>query len=172
MQRPTHPLSYYNRSKVPWEEEEVEKVKNAYVVDSMNIIEIGNIYKKTPGCISYKLKSLGIIVHNTLANGYKEYRESELYAEIVKDYKNKDEDKKVAREEKAKAKQEKAKAKQEKAQNAAISTTQEIPSKPTKISARNELATLKSDITEMKKNIKELLRLMNAVYDFQEEEAA
>ena len=165
MQRPTHPLSYYNRSKVPWEEEEVEKVKNAYVVDSMNIIEIGNIYKKTPGCISYKLKSLGIIVHNTLANGYKEYRESELYAEIVKDYKNKDEDKKVAREEKAKAKQEKA-------QNAAISTTQEIPSKPTKISARNELATLKSDITEMKKNIKELLRLMNAVYDFQEEEAA
>ena len=37
------------------------------------------------------------------------------------------------------------------------------------IDTRGELDALKADIAELKKDVKEILRLMNAVYDFQEE---
>jgi hypothetical protein len=74
---------YYNRQKAIWYDNELQDIKNEYEIKKMTISEIADTHFRTPGSISYKLKSMGIITHNTLARGYQEYRESKLYKTIV-----------------------------------------------------------------------------------------
>jgi ribonuclease HI len=76
-------LEYYTRQKTSWKHDEVQQISNEYESLQKNISEIADIHKRTPGSISYKLKSMGIINDNKLSRGYEEYRNSELYAEIV-----------------------------------------------------------------------------------------
>lgn len=78
-----HPYAYYNCSKLKWTDEESQQLHKLYHEDLLNVLECANILKRTPGCISYKLKSMGIITHNTLARGYAAYKKSPLYIEIV-----------------------------------------------------------------------------------------
>ena len=49
----------------------------------MTISEIADAHFRTPGSISFKLKKMGLITHNTLARGYQEYKQSKLYKTIV-----------------------------------------------------------------------------------------
>jgi len=79
----TNARSFYERSKEPYGEEEIEQIKSEYNNDQLSIIEIGNIHKRTPGSISFQLKKQKIIEKNTDARGYNDYRNSSLYKEIV-----------------------------------------------------------------------------------------
>ena len=76
-------LDYYNRQKEVWDEKELCDIKNEYEIRELTISEIADIHRRTPGSISFKLKNLGIITHNTLSRGYLEYKNSSLYKEIV-----------------------------------------------------------------------------------------
>ena len=76
-------LIYYTRQKDVWSNSEVEELTNEYNSDELTISEIGDIHRRTPGSISYKLKCLGIIENNTEARGYLNYKSSDLYKEIV-----------------------------------------------------------------------------------------
>ncbi len=79
----THPISYYERSKQEWNNEERIQITTEYVNNEMNIIEIGNIHKRTPGCISYQLHKIGVLSNRLDARGYNEYKLSPLYQDIV-----------------------------------------------------------------------------------------
>ena len=74
---------YYHRQKELWDDKETEDVRTEYETNQMTISQIADIHHRTPGSISYKLKSLGIVIHNTLTRGYLEYRNSNLYKEIL-----------------------------------------------------------------------------------------
>ena len=78
-----NPLSYYTNSKNEWNDEESNQLIKEYIHENLTIIQIGDIHKRTPGYIGYKLKKLGIITNNTMARGYDEYKKSALYNEIV-----------------------------------------------------------------------------------------
>lgn len=87
-----NPLGYYVRSKETWSDSELSDLKLEYESKEMTISQIADNHRRTPGCISYRLKSLGIIEHNTLARGYVEYKSSPLYKEAVASYKKDDTD--------------------------------------------------------------------------------
>lgn len=95
-------LEYYNRQKEPCEDNELNDIKTEYESKEMTISQIGDIHRRTPGSISYKLKNLGIISDNKLARGYLEYKDSSLYKEIVETGKIKDAEKKPVKETKVK----------------------------------------------------------------------
>ena len=76
-------LEYYTRQKERWEDIESTQLLKEYCNDNMTISQIGEIHLRTPGSISYKLKSMGIINISTEARGYNEYKNSNLYNEIV-----------------------------------------------------------------------------------------
>ena len=148
-------LSFYDRSKVPWSVEESEEVRKEYETELLSIIDIGNKHKRTPGCIAYKLKNLGLIVHNTLSRGYTEYKTSNLYIEICKEYKKCDEEKKIKKEEKLKQKGE---------------ITENVKKhKLTKKDIIHEIKYLKEEISEMKKDIKQMLSYITSIYEFEKE---
>lgn len=81
-------FSYYDRQKEPWEEKECQSIRNRYEKKEMNVSQIADIHRRTPGSISHKLKNLGIINIYTEARGYLEYKNSDLYKEIVNKNKN------------------------------------------------------------------------------------
>jgi len=149
-------LNFYDRSKTPWTVEESEEVRKEYETDLLSIIEIGNKHKRTPGCIAYKLKNLGLIVHNALSRGYTEYKTSNLYIEICKEYKKGDEEKKLKKEEKLKLKGE--------------SKENVKTHKLTKADIIHEIKYLKEEVSEMKKDIKQVLTYITSIYEFEKEE--
>jgi hypothetical protein len=76
-------LEYYDRQKEEWLEDELQALRSRYENQELTISQIGDLHRRTPGAISYKLKSLGLINHNPLARGYLEYVKSDLYNSIV-----------------------------------------------------------------------------------------
>lgn len=137
-------LDYYNRQKDMWDEKELCDIKNEYETRELTISQIADIHRRTPGSISYKLKNLGIITHNALSRGYLEYKNSSLYKEIVETGKATDAEKKVKKDAKLKLKT-------------------EMPI----INPTNDIAELKKEVAFLRKDVKEMLRLMNALYDFE-----
>lgn len=137
-------LDYYNRQKEVWDEKELCDIKNEYETSELTISQIADIHRRTPGSISYKLKNLGIITHNTLSRGYLEYKNSSLYKEIVETSKATDADKKVKKEAKLRLKT-------------------EMPI----INPTNDISELRKEVAFLRKDVKEMLRLMNALYDFE-----
>ena len=148
-------LEYYNRSKEPWLPDEAADVKRLYNDEYKNILEIADIHRRTPGCIGYKLQSMGIVPHNRLARGYQAYTMSPLYNEIVQDYRKNDQSKKQKKEERNKVKVDSA---VKIIENASLSEINSL---------KGEIHNMKSDIAEMKRDIKELLECMKAVYEFE-----
>ena len=76
-------LEYYNREKEDWSDKEVQDIRTEYETNEMTISQIADIHNRTPGSISYKLKNIGLITHNTLSRGYLDYKNSNLYKQIV-----------------------------------------------------------------------------------------
>ena len=143
-------LEYYNRQKDSWDENEIQSLKSEYEKE-MTISEIADIHHRTPGSISYKLKNMKLIMHNTQSRGYNEYRTSELYKEIVEKGKIIDAEKK----EKMKVKAEpKAKPKAE-------------PKAKIKVFYTSEITELKNEISSLKIDVKEMLHLIHELYDFE-----
>jgi len=137
---------YYNRQKVSWEENELNDIRTEYESKQLTISEIADIHRRTPGSISYKLQKLGIISHYTLARGYDVYKISHLYKEIVTSGKRSDSDKKLKKE------------------IADTSSKEKIDQINT---LEKDVSELKTEIKSIKKDVKEILRLMNALYDFE-----
>ena len=137
-------LEYYNRQKDSWDENEIQSLKSEYEKE-MTISEIADIHHRTPGSISYKLKNMKLIMHNTQSRGYNEYRTSELYKEIVEKGKIMDVEKK-----------EKMKVKAESKVKAEI-----------KVFYTSEITELKNEISSLKIDVKEMLRLIHELYDFE-----
>jgi len=148
-------LEYYSRQKTEWDENELQQMRAEYETKEMNISEIADIHRRTPGSISYKLKGLNLIPHYTLSRGYSDYKNSVLYKEIVKTS--------TATAAEKKAKKEAAlAAKVDTTPNDTVATSQEEVSvqKTRGLRIRNEIA-------DLKKDVKEILRLINAIYDFE-----
>jgi len=76
-------LEYYTRQKESWSESELQEIRTEYDSQQLTISQIGDLHRRTPGQIGYALKRIGLVTHNTKVRGYAEYRESELYSEIV-----------------------------------------------------------------------------------------
>jgi hypothetical protein len=160
-------LEYYKRQKVGWDNKELQDIRMEYETKGLNISEIADIHYRTPGSISYKLQSLGIITHNVLSRGYLEYKNSALYNEIIE--KTMDDN----------AKKEKKKAelqyKNANAPSVTTSSNEIIKSSETVATSHEELESntkargsrVRNEIAELKKDVKEILRLMNALYDFE-----
>ena len=162
-------LEYYNRQKELWDDKEIDDVRTEYETNEMTISQIADIHHRTPGSISYKLKNMGLITHNALSRGYIEYKNSMLYNEIV-----------------GQAKLESAikRDKKEKRINMSEKITK-YTTKPTEYEVLSpnakskqvvelrldtssaEIAELKNELLSLKKDVKEILRLMNALYDFE-----
>ena len=140
-------LEYYNRQKEAWGDKELEYLKSYYETKEMTISQIADIHRRTPGSISYKLKGLGIITHNALSRGYLDYKNSNLYKEII-------ETSKITLNKKEK-KEPKLHAKIKPLQDSTIS---------------KEINEIQTEIASLKKDVKEMLRLMNALYDFETEQ--
>ena len=173
-----NPLSYYERSKTPWNEGEYSQVKKEYETDLLTIIQIADIHKRTPGCIAYALQwYLKLIKHNTQARGYAEYKASKLYEEICEGNKKHREEKAAGKEEKVK---EKAKAKVERKEGEKIANEivrelekdMEEDSSSIKVPKRMvgimlELESMKNEIKELKNDVKWMLFYMKSLYDFE-----
>ena len=160
---------YYDRQKEPWGSIELQDIRCEYETNEMTISQIADIHRRTPGSISYKLKNLGLITHNTLSRGYIEYKNSKLYNDIVNE----------SRLESAIKKN-----KKEKRMNMSEKITKYI-TKPTEseVLAPNpkskqivelrldnssaEFLELKNEVLSLKNDVKEILRLMNAMYEFE-----
>jgi hypothetical protein len=139
-------FTYYDRQKEPWEEKECKSLRIRYEKKEMNVSQIADIHRRTPGSISYKLRSLGIIEHNTLARGYLEYKKSNLYKEIVNTNKTTDNPRRL-RENHGK------KIKEDKKSTVACNTDKEIPS---------DIIEIKNDIKEIKESISKLFKLIES----------
>jgi DNA-binding transcriptional regulator GbsR (MarR family) len=149
-------LEYYSCQKDPWGEEELKQLTEEYQANNMTISEIADIHLRTPGSISYKLKNLGLIEHNTLSRGYTEYRTSELYKEIVEKGRIEDAEKAEKRKERAEKKLQKE-----------VSPVRTIAATP----INTEFLQLKREVKEIKDDIKKILELMTAVYEFETSQA-
>lgn len=133
----TYSRSFYDRSKEPWDEEEIEQIKLEYNIQQLSIIEIGNIHKRTPGTISFQLKKQNILVKNTDARGYIDYRNSDLYAEIVS------ENPKNAKKEKV------------------VKNTNDVENAQPKLSKKQIQNEILKELQEMKKCIKHIMTYLN-----------
>ena len=147
-------LSFYSRSKDFCGENELLQIKKEYEINLFNIMEIGKIHRRTPGCISYKLKALGLIEHNTSARGYTEYRNSELYKEIVESY-NTMKSVKINKKERKETIREEPKI---------LRVKQQILIKK---DVNEEILDIKKDIYNIKKDVSEVLLLIKSIYEFE-----
>jgi hypothetical protein len=139
-------VEYYNRQKESWSDNETQDIRTEYEIKEMTVSQMGDIHRRTPGSISYKLKSLGIIDHNTQARGYDEYKNSNLYKEIVGKGKISDSERKIKR----------------------LSRYETITVPPQINIPFKQLVDLRSDVETLKTDVKEILRLMNAIYGFKQ----
>ncbi len=138
-------LSYYYRQKEPWSDKEDNDIKLEYITKNLDIMKIADIHYRTPGSIAYRLQKNGIITNNKFANGYSEYISSKLYIEIIESSKKAPFENKIKKEPKLNTKTE-----------------------PLSITITfNELNEIRNEISELKKDVKEILRLINALYDFE-----
>ena len=158
-------LEYYNRQKEDWNDKELHDIRIEYFISEMTISQIADIHHRTPGSISYKLKNLDLITHNTQSRGYLDYRNSNLYKEIVQTTKSSDAEKKVNKDLKLRAKIEKE-LKQKAKIEGGITLKTKMESVPVNISFM-EMLKMRNEITDLKKDVTEMLRLMNALYEFE-----
>jgi len=81
-------LKIYENMKIQCEKELLEttkindEIKNMYIIENKNIIEIGEILNITPGTIASRLVKLKIIKDKKDARCYNEYKESDMYKQI------------------------------------------------------------------------------------------
>jgi len=149
-------VNYYDCSKLPWNEEETEELKSEYGIHLLNIIEIANIHRRTPGSIAYKLKNIGMVGYAVMARGYEEYKNSTLYNQVVQQHRKEDTEKKSKKDQK---KEEKMKIKEEK----------DSLQKMSKVDLIREILTMKEEISEIKEDIKQILNYMTQIYEFETE---
>jgi hypothetical protein len=139
-------VEYYDRQKEFWGDSELQEIRTEYENKGLTISEIADIHRRTPGSISYKLIKFGIIANNKQARGYDEYKNSNLYKEIVEKGKLNDSERRI-----------KTNLRYE---TITVPPQVNIPFK--------QLVDLRTDVETLKTDVKEILRLMNAIYGFKQ----
>ena len=139
-------VEYYDRQKEFWGDNEVQEIRTEYQVKEMTISQIADIHHRTPGSISYKLIKFGIIANNKQARGYDEYKNSNLYKEIVGKNKLNDSERRIK----------------------TTSRFETITVPPQVNIPFKQLVDLRSDVETLKMDVKEILRVMNAIYGFRQ----
>jgi len=72
------------------------QIYNLYCNENKNIIEIGEVIKRTPSWVAYRLNKLKIINRIQLARGFFEYYQSDLYKNnLIHIIKNREENRKI-----------------------------------------------------------------------------
>jgi hypothetical protein len=139
-------VEYYDRQKEFWGDTELQEIRTEYQDKEMTISQIADIHHRTPGSISYKLIKFGIIANNNQARGYDEYKNSNLYKEIVGKNKLNDSERRIK-----------------------TNSRYETITVPPQINIPfKQLVDLRSDVETLKMDVKEILRLMNAIYGFKQ----
>uniref|UniRef100_A0A6C0I4L8 Uncharacterized protein n=1 Tax=viral metagenome TaxID=1070528 RepID=A0A6C0I4L8_9ZZZZ len=128
-----------------WSQEEDIHLNKLYNEDTLSIMDISNVIKRTPGTIISRLLKLQYIVSRSSVRGYKTYKESDLYKEIVSANKDK----------KEKVDKKKREGRDNKREGVVDNNN------------NNSITELKKDVQEIKESLKELLTMMKAVYDFE-----
>jgi hypothetical protein len=152
----------------PWSQEEDDRLNKLYNVDMLDVIEISKIHCRAPGGIISRLCKNNYIPNRTLARGYLDYKNSDLYKEIVSSGLWKKENKK----------KEKVKSNLTLINNNS-SLTNDDNQKPkiklyqSKIKTdylflNEEVKEIKNELLELKTTIKELVEMMKAVYEFED----
>ena len=148
----SNPRSFYTNQGNPWSNEEDDLLKKEYIDNQKDVSFCADLLMRTPGSISARLEKFGLIFRRTDARGYYSYIESDLYKEIVASKKK----------EKANKKQKEAKTQKE---PTVFDEEKKEPS-PKKTS-KEKLDTLTADVNDLKKDVKEILRLINMIYEFE-----
>ncbi len=140
-------IDYYTNSKTSWLSTDDEELIKKYNED-YDIIQLGRLFKKTPGQVAYRLQKLKVISSTMCAKGYNDYKESDLYKSIANDFKIKRQ----------------ASKDKEKALHPNITVNLQ----------NNDISLLRSEVNEMKlqmnlinKNVEQMLKLINLLYDFE-----
>jgi hypothetical protein len=153
-------LEYYVNQKEKWNEPETSDLIHEYNTSELTISQIGDIHKRTPGSIAFKLWSLKVLENYRHARGYEDYKNGNLYKEICSTPK----------------KEKKPKQKKEKVEQYEVEPKSTNPfdddCEPTeKITKRYSYTltqkSIQEEIASLKKDVAEILRLMKAVYEFE-----
>ena len=134
-------LAYYTRLKEPWTSEEDSEIVKEYNDNNMDVSQIANLHKRTPGGIAYRLKKLEQIPTQVDARGYQAYQLSDLYREIVGNSEKKQRN-----------------AKEQKNTNIVKKANTNLDLEVSEL--KNEIKWLKSELIEVKE-------MMKAVYNFE-----
>jgi hypothetical protein len=158
-------LDYYTRRTEKYDEKEETDIKDEYS-SGLNIIQIADLHRRTPGQIAYNLKKNGITVSHVKCNGYVEYITGDLYNEIVESGGN-TRKKKVLKEENENTKVDLPKEKKKQSKDKLLIAE-----------LQNEIIDLKSlvinqpqynvdkDISEIKKELKNISKLIHDIFEF------
>jgi hypothetical protein len=138
-----------------WSNEEDNQLNKLYNEDMLTIMEISKIHNRAPGGIISRLCKHNYIPNRMSARGYTDYKNSDLYKEIVA---NGDE----------KRKQTKAEKKEKVIKSKAIDNILISINKSDYTELHNDVNQMKNEIVELKTTIKELVEMMKAVYDFED----
>jgi hypothetical protein len=142
-------LGYYSRQTEHWTESEVQQLRSQYLYDKMTVSQISDICRRTPGSVAYKLKNLGFVEEIISARGYAEYKNSDLYKEIIAKGNRTDTQKKAKADNKNEVKI-------------------KLQIENSTASNHDEIASLRNDIQSLKKDMQEILRILHAAYQFEE----
>ena len=177
-------FEYYDRRKDEWTMEETEQLRTEYMDKHLNILQIADIHRRTPGYIS-----------SNQARGYFDYINSELYKEVIEksnierkeklpdDEKNtgqpwtSEEDSQLISEYNSMSITEICKihkrniggitSRLRKLHCIKRSDIQEYTKRKTIHIPQNDIKELKETVTELKENIKELSGLLHLLYEFE-----
>jgi hypothetical protein len=144
-------ISKYKPNGTPWsfhDDEQLDKMYNDMLFD---INKISVILNRTPGSIISQLCKNKYINTRTSARGYMTYKNSDLYKSIVS-----------SGEAQKRVKQQ---AKEKPSDNISINING--ISGGDYVEIRNDIKEMKLEITSLKHTIKELVDMLNAVYEFE-----
>ena len=139
----------------PWSKPEDAQLNKLYNEDMLDIIEISKIHNRAPGGIISRLKKEGYIEDRKQARGYVEYTDSDLYKEIVKTNKIKNNNEIVDKKERWR-------------KPSQLDSSLIQVNKHDYIELKNNVNEMKIEIRDLKNTINELVEMMKAVYEFED----
>lgn len=85
-------MDVLSNSYATWTKEDDKKLKDLYCIENLDCIDIGLLFKRTPGSIAARLQKLDIVKNRFETRGYNEYKQSELYKSVCDNKKKIDSD--------------------------------------------------------------------------------
>ncbi len=139
----------------PWTPEEERQLNKLYNQDLLDIMEISKIHCRAPGGILSRLKLLKYITHRQLARGYDLYKKSNFYKQAIQTNKENYKNNLTEKLEQT--------IKSNQLDNTLISICNNDY-----IELHDDVKEMKNEIKDLKNSIKELVKMMKAVYDFED----